>query len=79
MNNNAHQVNIKITSHNPVSKARWTMAIKHWKTAGKRFGLLRYSKAQLKAHLDAVEVGLQLRSPPLLRNLIISRKATARR
>ena len=71
---------MKDTSHRTaVSKAWWTIAVKHWKTAGMRFGVFKYSNTQLKALLGTVELGSPLRMPPLLLNRIISRKATARR
>jgi hypothetical protein len=68
------------TSHDTaVSNALWTIAVKHWKTAGMRFGVFRYSKTQLKALLEVVTTVPPLRMPPLLLKRIISRKATARR
>jgi hypothetical protein len=68
------------TSHKTtVSKALWTVAIKHWKTAGMRFGVFRYSNTQLNALLEAVKLESPLRMPPLLLKRIISRNATARR
>lgn len=69
------------TSHDTaVSNAVWTIAVKHWKTAGIRFGVLRYSKTQLKALLEAFKLAPPpLSMPPLLLNRIISKKATARR
>lgn len=62
-----------------VSKALFTIAFKHWSTAGNRSGVFRYSKTQQKALLDAVTPPPPLRIPPLLLKRIISRKATARR
>lgn len=68
------------TSHETaVSKALCTIAVKHWATAGKRFGVLRYSKTQLKALLAAFTFEPPLSMPPLLLKRIISRKDTARR
>lgn len=70
----------KHTSHDTaVSKARWTIAIKHWNTAGIRFGVFKYSNTQLNALLEAVNSMLPLRMPPLLLKRIISKNATARR
>lgn len=56
-----------------------TIAVKHWETAGKRFGVLRYSKTQQKALLEAFTFEPPLSMPPLLLKRIISRKDTARR
>lgn len=68
------------TSHETaVSNALCTIAVKHWETAGKRFGVLRYSKTQLKALLEAFTLDPPLSKPPLLLKRIISRKDTARR
>lgn len=55
------------------------MAVKHWQTAGIKFGVRRYSNTQLKALLDVREPMSPERMPPLQRNRMISKKATARR
>lgn len=74
------KVKLMSTSHDTaVSKALWTIAAKHWKTAGIKFGVLRYSKTQVKALLAASIVVPPVKIPPLLLKRMISRKATARR
>ena len=66
------------TSHETaVSKDLCTIAVKHWETAGVRFGVFRYSKTQLKALLEADTLESPLRIPPLLIKRMISKKATA--
>ena len=66
------------TSHETaVSKDLCTIAVKHWETAGVRFGVFRYSKTQLKALLEADTLESPLRIPPLLIKRMISNNATA--
>lgn len=80
LNSDENIVKLKPTIHDTaVSKALWTIAVKHWKTAGIRFGVLRYSKTQVKALLAVSIVVPPFRIPPLLLKRMISRKATARR
>jgi hypothetical protein len=69
---------IRSSSHETaVSKALCTIAVKHWETAGVRFGVFRYSNTQLKALLEAETLDSPLRIPPLLIKRMISKKATA--
>jgi hypothetical protein len=68
------------TSHdNIVSKALCTTAIKHWDTAGVKFGVSRYSNTQLNELFDLFNVEVAESTPPLQLKRNISKKATASR
>lgn len=55
------------------------MAVKHWKTAGNKLGVRRYSNTQPKPLFDLFSEFIVDSMPPLLLNRIISKKATAKR